>query len=184
MIKWIIATFLGLVLGFMGYMMLHLGAFKPVLIEEKTRSAFQIITKAHFGAYHKIVPVILDAENWAKEHSYDCHMTFGEYFDDPEKVEEGRLRSRGGCAMEKLPEGIEKQLPEGYEIDQIPERQYVVATFEGSPGIGPMKVYPKVHEYIEKRRLSLNGGVIELYEVKGPKAMTTTYLFPLAAGQK
>nr|GIL16956.1 MAG: hypothetical protein BroJett040_07070 [Oligoflexia bacterium] len=180
MVKWIIATFFGMLIGFMTYMMIHLGALKPVHIEEKSKPGFYLISKIHNGAYHKIVPIILDAEQWAKNNNYDCRFTFGEYFDDPETVEEGRLRSRGGCLMEKLPDGIEKNLPEGYEIAQISERQYVVATFEGSPGIGPMKVYPKVKEYMQQRRLTMNGSIMEIYEVKGPKEMTTTYLFPTA----
>jgi AraC family transcriptional regulator len=91
-------------------------------------------------------------------------------------VEVGRLRSRGGCIVKEFP----ATLPEGFKTQEIPERRYVMAVFEGSPGIGPVKVYPKAEVYMKDHNLVMDGAVIEIYVIQSEKEMTTTYLFPLA----
>lgn len=159
------------------YLAIYLGAFKSVDVSEINRPAMKMIYKDHTGPYHKIVTAIEEVETWAKENDVDCTESFGEYIDDANKVEEARLRSRGGCIVRIIP----KDLPEGIHAREIPPRRYVVATFEGSPGIGPLKVYPKAEEYMKERQLVMDGAVIEIYVIHSEKSMTTTYLFPLAA---
>jgi len=159
------------------YMANYLGAFKAVDISETDRPAMKLVYKDHTGSYHKIVTVIEQVEAWAKENKIDCSESFGEYIDDANAVEEARLRSRGGCIVDEIP----ANLPEGFQAREIPARKYVMATFEGSPGIGPIKVYPKAESYMKERQLVMDGSVMEIYVIHSEKAMTTTYLFPLAA---
>ncbi|WP_413290536.1 GyrI-like domain-containing protein [Bdellovibrio sp. HCB337] len=159
------------------YLATHLGAFKSVDISEGNRPAMKMIYKDHTGSYHKIVATIEEVEKWAKENNIPCTESFGEYIDDANKVEEARLRSRGGCIVDAIP----ANLPEGIQSREIPARKYVVAIFEGSPGIGPLKVYPKAETYMKERQLVMDGSVIEIYVIHSSKTMTTTYLFPLAA---
>lgn len=154
----------------------YLGAFKSVDITETERGPMKMIYKDHTGSYHKIVTVIEDVEKWAKSNNIDCSESFGEYIDDANVVEEARLRSRGGCIVKDIP----ANLPEGFKSREIPLRKYVQAVFEGSPGIGPIKVYPKAETYLKDRQWALDGAVIEIYVIHSEKAMTTTYLFPYA----
>ena len=154
----------------------YLGAFKSVEISHAERPAMKMIFKEHVGSYHKIVAVIQEVETWAKSKNIDCTQSFGEYIDDANMVEEIRLRSRGGCIVKDIP----ADLPEGFKSQEIPERSYVTAIFEGSPGIGPVKVYPKAAAYMTEKGLVIDGPVIEIYVIHSEKEMTTTYLFPLA----
>lgn len=154
----------------------YLGAFKAVDITETERGPLKLIYKDHTGSYHKIVTVIQEVEAWAKDNKVDCTESFGEYLDDATVVEEARLRSRGGCIVKELP----ATLPEGLKSREIPQRKYVQAIFEGSPGIGPMKVYPKAEAYMNERKLTMEGAVLEIYVIHSEKSMTTTYLFPIA----
>jgi len=174
MIKWLLGTLLGVILGVAGYFYWYLGGWKTVTITESKMGPYYLIYKEHVGAYHKIAPVITEVEEWAKSQKIPCQKTFGEYFDDPQSVEEGRLKSRGGCIMTEKPNA---QLPQNMNTHEIPEKDYVVANFEGSPAIGPMKVYPKVMKHFEAMQKKINGSVIEIYEVHSQTAMTTTYLF-------
>ncbi len=174
-IRYLLLPLLIAILVFIFYMMSYLGAFKPVIISQKNAGPFHVVYKTHVGAYHKIVPLIEEVEKWAKAQGLDCHLSFGEYLDDPKQTEEVRLRSHGGCLIEKPLDA----LPEGFEQKTIPEKEYVTAVFEGSPGIGPLKVYPKVFQYIEDQKLSREESVIEVYEVHSAESMTTTYYFPL-----
>jgi effector-binding domain-containing protein len=154
----------------------YLGAFKPVIINQKKAGPFHVVYKTHIGPYHKIVPLIEEVEKWAKSQGLDCHLSYGEYLDNPKQTEEVRLRSHGGCI---LPAPVNSPLPEGFEQQTIPEKNYVTAVFEGSPGIGPLKVYPQVFQYIEDQGLTREESTIEVYEIHSPESMTTTYYFPL-----
>jgi DNA gyrase inhibitor GyrI len=174
-IRYLLLPLLIAMLVFVFYMMSYLGAFRPVIISQKKAGPFHVVYKTHIGAYHKIVPMIEEVEKWVKAQGLDCHLSFGEYLDDPKQTEEVRLRSHGGCIVDQPLNA----LPEGFEQKTIPEKEYVTAVFEGSPGIGPLKVYPKVFQYIEDQKLSREESVIEVYEVHSAESMTTTYYFPL-----
>lgn len=175
-IRYILLPLLIAILVFVSYLMNYLGVFKPVIISQKKVGPMHMVYKSHVGPYHKIVPAIEEVEKWAKSQGLDCRLSFGEYLDDPKLTEEVRLRSFGGCIVnEPL-----NELPESFEQKTVPEKEYVMAVFEGSPGIGPLKVYPKIFKYIEDEKLTREESVIEVYEIHSPESMTTTYYFPLA----
>lgn len=174
-IRYILLPLFFAIIIYVGYLLFYVGAFKPVVISEKQAGPFILLYKDHVGPYHKIVPVIEEVETWAKENGIDCKLSFGKYLDDPNSVEEARLKSIGGCI---LTAAITTALPEGFKTETQPEAQFVVATFEGSPGIGPMKVYPKVFAYFEDQRIARGDYTLEIYEVHSQQAMTTTYYFP------
>ena len=50
--------------------------------------------------------------------------------------------------------------------------------FDGSPSIGPFKVYPAAKRFLNEHHLSSKAPVIEIYHVNGNN-VTTEYLFPL-----
>lgn len=180
MLKFVLFFVGAILISFVGFMSYHLGAFKGVTITEETRPVIKMVYANHTGPYHKTVTAIEKVEKWATENSIDCTTSFGEYLEDPQTVEEARLKSRGGCVVDLEP----AQLPEGYLYQEIPPRSYVVAVFDGSPGIGPIKVYPRVADYMSSHKLKQVGSVIELYEIHSRtdiRSMTTTYLFPVEA---
>lgn len=197
MMKWVLGTILGVVIGLGGYLSWHLGAFKSMTFLELKLPTTTVVSKKHTGAYHKIVSVIEDVEKFAKSQGLNCRLSFGEYFDSPDVVEEARLKSRGGCIIMAEEEPLLKKItwPEGIEVSTVPSREYVIALFSGSPGIGPMKVYPKTMQYIHDKKWSVDGPIIEVYEILSPsqpdaaaaasgsdrisREMTTSYLFPI-----
>ncbi|AGH96046.1 GyrI-like domain-containing protein [Pseudobdellovibrio exovorus] len=171
---------------FLLYLMQYTGAFKSVTIQQDERGPYTIIYKSHVGPYHKIVANIQEVEKWAQENGLKCRLSFGEYFDDPSIVEEGRLNSRGGCLIDPLVEEenvtfekLKTNLPEGFQADEIPQTKAVVAIFSGAAGIGPLKVYPKAEDYIKEHRLQKKSSVIEIYEIFDKKSMQTTYIWPV-----
>jgi hypothetical protein len=179
-IRYFLLPLLIAIIVYVGYLLFYVGAFKPVLISEKEAGPFFYLYKEHTGAYHKIVPVIETVETWAKEQKIPCTLSFGKYLNDPSSVDEERLRSIGGCLVsEEESKALAGHLPEGFKLEAQAPQKYVIAQFEGSPGIGPMKVYPKVFQYIEEQRLLREEWVLEIYEVHSQEAMTTTYHFPL-----
>ena len=155
----------------------YLGAFKGVDISQSHQGPFITVYLEHVGPYHKVNKVIEKVEKYMKSQNFVCGRSFGEYIDDPQVVEEARLRSKVGCIVEKVPENM----PEEFKSGEIAGREYVVAIFTGSPGIGPLKVYPRVNDFMLKKGVKQSGPVIEIYEIHSiteKNAMTTTYLFP------
>lgn len=178
----IFALFIGLAI-FIAYLAQYLGAFRSVHVGIENREPMQMAAKAHFGEYHKVVANIQEVETWFNDNKLNCKLSFGEYLDDPKQVEQGRLRSFGGCILQAADiatlETWKPQMPAGFEIKQIHAQRYIVASFDGSPGIGPMKVYPKVYDFAQENLLKIKGPVMEIYEVFSKKEMHTTYLFAI-----
>jgi len=180
MLKWLLGTILGVVLGLAGFFFFSLGAYKSVEIQETNQPGLHLLYLDHSGPYHKIVTTIEKVEAFAKAEKLDCHLSFGQYLDNPQEVEEGRLRSRGGC-LTREPSGynqIAAKLPPDFKILDLPAQKWVQAVFTGSPAIGPLKVYPKVMDYFNAKGVKMGAFSLEQYEVLSPKEVTTTYLFP------
>lgn len=176
MFKAAIAVTFACILGFAIYLVTYVGFFKTVTVSEVTPlPAMKLLYMDHVGPYHKIVSTLEKVEAWAKANNVDCSKSFGEFIDDPDIVEEARLRSRSGCIVTEFP----KELPPDFKTLEYPDRKYITATFKGAPSIGPFTVYPAVREKMSDLRLKPNGSVIEQYEIHSPTEMTTTYFFPV-----
>lgn len=154
------------------YLYNYLGFYKPVELSIEKRGPLILLYKQHMGPYHKILSVIQEAEKWTREHNLPCSKTFGEFLDNPETMDEDRLRSHAGCVL-----STPLDTPPPEFIYQVrPERTYAIARFSGSPAIGPLTVYPKLKEFMEERRVKSSAPVIEMYTVNGNE-VTTEYLF-------
>lgn len=162
----------------------NLGVFKSVEFSEGQAGPFLLVGKAHTGSYHEISPIITEVESWARLQGLDCTLTFGHYYDDPNIVENLRLRSRGGCMLtaEEWAKSEVLELPEGYVKEIIPSADFFIAQFAGSPWIGPYKVYGKAEEKLysggsdgSTQRMTIFP-VLEAYATDG-KTIQTTYYF-------
>ncbi len=159
------------------YLFFYLGYYKPVEVTMVESAGLNTLFRSHRGAYHLINQVIVEVENWAKSQGLSCERTYGEYLDDPQKVEQGRLRSRAGCILDGPVD--EKSLPEGFQAGLIPAGPYVQAVFSGSPAIGPWKVYPRLADFIQEKNLKTGSQTIEIYTIKADGKMQTQYLIPI-----
>lgn len=178
-----VATGIGFII-ILVYMFYYTGAFKKVQVGEDTRGPYTLIYLDHTGPYQDIVKKIEAVETWTKEQGMTCRLSFGQYFDDPKTTELGRLKSRGGCMLDpQIPNEVEilkkAKLPDAVKTETLPPTKYAIALFTGAPSIGPLKVYPKIEEYIKAHSLKHTGSIIEIYEILGKKSMETTYLWPV-----
>ncbi len=167
------------VLALLATLFYRLGGYKEVTLTYEEDGPWTVVSRQHFGAYHKIVPIMEEVEVWVKKNGDPCRFTFGEFLDDPEQVEEDRLKSHTGCVVEK--DLATTPLPEGYSIRVLPRRWFVKATFDGAPSIGPMKVYPKAQRFIQEQNLTLDGPIVEMYEIRADHQVRTRYFFPVKA---
>lgn len=168
----------GLILIFAGIAFYRTGIYKDVTISSGHQGPFVLVYKLHKGPYHKIIPVIEEVEKHFADLDTPCPLAFGRYLHDPNTVEHDRLESHGGCAFPTMTEALDKLVKEsGFTSEVLDKKEYVVATFEGSPSVGPFRVYPKVTQWLEKYGYKHKPPVIEIYQTTGEDAVTTRYLF-------
>lgn len=171
----IVSFTFSLIIALLAYLFFHLGAYKSVSVELKEQGPLLMVYKEHIGPYHKIVPLIEEVEKWAKLKNEPCVKSFGEFLDDPKSVEQERLRSHAGCIISK----VIPELPEGYKTQEVPRQLFLYAVFDGSPAIGPYKVYIKAAKFMEENAYLPNGSVFEIYEILPNNKMTTEYYFKI-----
>ncbi len=177
MAKAFAATLL-ILLGMVAFVVYRTGYFKPVTITSGQQGPFFLAYKTHEGPYHKIAPVIDGVEQYFKSKNIDCPFAFGRYLHDPNTVPHDRLLSHGGCVFPILSSEVKAALLEGeLQLEEVEKKEYLVAHFEGSPSVGPLKVYPYVQQWLEKYGYKQEGPVIELYQTTGEDAVHTRYLF-------
>lgn len=131
----------------------------------------------HIGPYNGVASLMDQVQQWAMARHLLCEKTFGWYLDDPQTTEERRLRSHLGCILT-----AGSPPPNGpYKVEQFPAGPYIWASFDGSPAIGPFRVYPKIFEYARSHHLKLGPSSLEVYTVRGPQELTTDYYIPVVS---
>jgi AraC family transcriptional regulator len=178
--KTMVAIVASLVFAFAGGVAIYVGAFKPVTISEEQLDAMSMLYVEHIGPYHKVVPSMEKVEAYAKSIGLKCIQTYGEYLDNPETIDQERLRAHVGCVLES-DETLPETISEEFKVDSKDPRTYVVARFEGAPSIGPFKVYPKMNDWAKQNKREVMGSVIEIYTITGNQ-VSTRYLFKLISG--
>ena len=171
-----------------GFFMVRLGYFREMKIQEMKGEKQIVVFKTHTGPYYKVDAVLTEIEQWAHAHNISCPKTFGLYLDNPEKTEEARLRAEVGCVLpptidvETVGAAISQDATEDskkLQLGEIPAGAYLQILFDGSPAIGPQKIYPYARGYFRDHKWSEPTKTYEIYTIHSGKNMTTEYLFPI-----
>lgn len=160
-------------------MLSYTGAFRDVKMEVHELGPFFLYSQPHRGAYHKIVKQLESIETLAKAENVDCKTTFGRFYDDPESVDEDRLKSDVGCFYESSEPVLSANFKEQTQRQEIPRQLFIEGSFDGAPSIGPLKVYPKMKELLLEKGYIENGAPVEIYEMSKDVGVRTRYLFPI-----
>ena len=184
--KWVGGTIAGVFLGFLFIILFVLfksGSFKSVEIEKAAIGPFVAIYKTRLGPYHESSTTLYEIENLLKDKQLLCIQSFGLYLDDPNETEADRLRSELGCLFsEKYKDQLELLASDpslGLSTKYLDTKNYIVGTFEGSPALVSLKVYPKINKWAEQNRYNLKKEVLEIYEVKSSDKVKTSVLFEI-----
>lgn len=168
-----------LVIGFLGAIILigaatyfHLKAYKEPSIYYDSQPPLTLVFIEIRGDYVQTSIKIGEVENLVKTANFKCDATFGLFFDDPELVATQDLKSWMGCIYqdgEQIPEGIETLTIKKLEAN----KDILAADFEGSPALGPRKVYPKAKKMLGNS-ISLFPA-LEIYTYKNNELRTKYY---------
>ncbi|MFN8944811.1 MAG: hypothetical protein ACK5WZ_09315 [Pseudobdellovibrionaceae bacterium] len=184
-------VFLSLVLFLFGSIIwgiFNLGVFKEVTFEQTDVAepvTFHLLAISKTGAYHEINSVLVDLETWAASKKINCRQTFGLFYDDPDLVEESRLRADVGCVI--VPEELNeiskhtsdpelKKYKARRLILKTDSSQILTAVFSGSPWLGPLKVYSGARKRFHELQTDFQFPVLETYNI-ADKNPHTHYIF-------
>lgn len=179
-LNWAVLSFLFVVISILTIMYFRLGLHKdPIKVGPVTKQ-FNFLYKTHVGPYHEVSETLFEVEAFAKTLDIDCSVTFGQYLDDPEVIDPDRLRSNVGCVIDNPTKYINADESGIFKVKILKPRKYFQINFDGSPAIGPMKVYPLAKKILPPRDSKENQAVIEVYHIKdGGASIVTEYFFLL-----
>lgn len=188
--KWFSGTVAGFFLGIIGlitFIAFRAGMHLPVQVDVFTDQVFgpyQILYKEVVGPYHEVASHIIEIEEFAKDQGSVCARTFGYYLDDPNGVDHNRLRSHVGCLFDAHVDLSGLQQTEEfqnkkYQVEDFKFNSYIMGTFDGSPALGAIKIYPKMLKEAAAQRLHINNKAFEVYEVKSSTKVRTRVVFEI-----
>ena len=140
----------------------YLGIFNKVKLEQKERGCYQVVYLPHKGKYSKIYDKIKKVKAWLKTKKAKMINPCAIYYDDPAKVPENMLRSKGGYIVD-----FRVKLEPPFEQEHIPKRDVLLATFQGHPIIASFKIYPQMNKWMNKNNFEPDGYIIEIYKSDG-----------------
>lgn len=146
------------------------GAFNKAVVTHEERGPYKIICLPHTGSYRGVSLKILRVHELLVESGKVPETSLGTpvaiYYDNPGKVAEEKLRSKGGyIVLADLPENIldsDKEL----EIIDIPRRDTVTAKFTGHPSLAAAKIYPPMSKWMTENGFEPDGPAVELYQTR------------------
>ncbi len=184
--KWVGGTIAGVFLGLflmVGYIFFKSGSFKKVVVSKVSAGPFIAMYQFRLGPYHESAETLFKVEKILKKFDLLCSRSFGLYLDNPNEVDEPRLRSELGCLFDqKYKKQLENAVTESkadLKIKFIDSKNYIVGVFEGSPALVSLKVYPKLKQWAKENRYKLKQEVLEIYEVKSSTKVKTSVFFEI-----
>lgn len=102
------------------------------------------------------------------EDKIETFKGFGVYYDNPQKIEQSKLRSEAGCILEEKDIDKLSYLENKYTIRTFPRKEYITTEFpykgKMSVLIGVMRVIPTLTKYATENGYG-DGAVMEIYDV-------------------
>jgi effector-binding domain-containing protein len=156
-----IGIVVGLVIVVFLSVSLYFGIFNPVIIGTGVKGPYKVACLDHIGPYKNICNKICGTQKLLKQQNIPFASACGLYYDDPSKVPADKLRSKGGCLVDK---DFKADIAE--KID-IPKREVVFAIVKAHPCVAAMKVYPKLMKWLSENKMEICGPCLEIYNNDG-----------------
>jgi hypothetical protein len=155
-----------------------LGIFNEITVVEKETGGYKLAGYEYTGSYKKAGAFMKESEEKLNALGITYNRGFGIYYDDPKTTPDEKCRSFiGGIVEVKDINKISVLKSEGLKTDSVRTTSSVVAEFpiksNLSYSIAPMKVYPAISEYMQKKGYKVVLS-LEIYDVPQKKIMFIT----------
>jgi len=182
MAKKVFGSFLVMLFSILIFLYFRTGAYKSVKTVKAPAPMLELYYMENVGPYHKIVDSLNYVEDEFNKLGIECPRTFAHFMSDPEIIEHEKLISHVGCAFspKEAPQifTLPKKVEQKFYLDtkNAPDILCYKGSFEGSPSLSALKVYPRLKEMAQEDRVKITSDYIELYTVDGDRVLTETYL--------
>lgn len=172
-LKIVLGIFLIVLIGVVVFLA-YIGVFSTPKATEMTTGPYTYVYEEFTGDYKKSGPVFDKVYKALENEGIKTTRGIGIYFDDPKEVPADKLRSHCGIIIEKNDLNKIEELEKKYKVGHIREHDSVVVEFPIknmlSYMIGPMKCYPVLMKYAQKKGYKMTTS-FELYDEPAKKIL-------------
>lgn len=151
----------------------YYGGLKSVVVGTKTQGGELLVYKEITGDYKQSKAVMDSLYAALLSDGIKTTKGFGIYYDNPKKVETGKLRSEAGCIIEAADRDKMSELADKYTTKVLPKEEYITTEFPFKGGLSVfvsiMKVYPALNKYVKENAYQEDTPVMEIYDIPNKK---------------
>jgi hypothetical protein len=155
--------------GFSKITIQNVNAGGEVLVYENVSGAYNQATKISNKIYYDLL----------SNDKIQTTKGFGIYYDNPQNVEQSKLRSEVGCIVENVDNSTIEKLKGKYQVKILPNENCLIVEFPFKGGfsimMGMIKVYPVIGEYIIENNYK-DGPLMHIYDVPNKKIIYRKFL--------
>lgn len=154
----------------------YYGGFKNIK-PQITKCGGETLVFEKVTGHYKQSAVVSDRvyDKLIKDYNIKTTKGFGLYYDNPQKVEESKLRSEVGCILESKDVEKTEELKKDFNVSVFATEEYIVAEFpfkgKMSVILGIMKVYPALNKFAEENGYNPDSPVMEIWDVPNKKTI-------------
>ena len=140
----------------------YIGFFNSVTISRQEKGPYKIVYLPHTGPYYQTAKTIERVKDILQTTAVKAGEPCALYYDDPGKVSQDKLRSRGGVLVKDI-----VSLKPPLQLEEIPKRLVIVGKIKAHPAFASIKVYPKLHKWLQQQHLKAGVPSLEIYHTNG-----------------
>jgi len=153
----------------------YYGGFNKIVITRGKEGGETLIYEEVTGDYSQ-TGFIADKiyNSLLNEDKIETTKGFGIFHDNPQYVEQNKLRSDVGCILDAPVDSLKMaELSKKYRVKILPETNCITIEFpfkgKMSIMVGIFRVYPEIEKYIKENNLEEAGPVMEIYDIPNQK---------------
>ena len=139
-----------------------IGFFNSVSISKQEKGPYKVVYLPHTGPYYQTADTIKNVEKILQTTAIKAGEPCALYYDDPKNVPQDKLRSKGGVFVENV-----VSLKPPLRLEEIPARTVIIGRIKSHPAIASIKVYPKLHKWLQQHHLKAGTPSLEIYHTNG-----------------
>ncbi|NOY79151.1 MAG: GyrI-like domain-containing protein [Calditrichaeota bacterium] len=140
----------------------YIGFFNSVTLSKQEKGPYKIVCLPHTGPYYQTAKTIQKVKDILQTTAIKAGEPCALFYDNPKNVPQNKLRSKGGVLVQQV---ISLKPP--LQLEEIPARPVIVGKIKAHPAFAPIKVYPKLHKWLEQHHLKAGTPSLEIYHTNG-----------------
>ncbi len=143
--------------------MFYLGSFTDAKVQKAIAPSYKIAYLMHIGPYSDIKPALEQVAEKLTKAGIKTETACALLLDDS-NVPENKRRAKVGYLVNQ-----NTYVPDPLEVEELPQREILLATFDGGALMGSYKSYEAMREWAKYNGYTLSLPALEIYHPNGIK---------------